>query len=358
MSSPPHPHTPISGVKPLDPFRRAVLRGLGVLLPPLLTIVIFLWVGNTVMRYVLRPLENATRYVLVEHTSDIRAANEFTKPPKAAGEAVSSPDDKLFRRTPDGLFIPEGVYTTAEERRNAKDAPPTTAREYYTIYVNEVWLQPWIVIPIFLWIFLVLLYSLGKFLAAGIGRFFWGQFEALITRVPLVSNVYSSVKQVTDFLFTDPDLDITRVVAVEYPRKGIWTVAFVTGDSMLDIQSAANESVMSVLIPTSPMPFTGFTITVKKSESIDLNITVDQAFQFVVSCGVVIPPQQLTSMTKRTTDLSDNGSAIAGPAPELARGMPPVKGVMHLNGAESEDDPTAHSAPAAKTESPQRDEGS
>ena len=61
---------------------------------------------------------------------------------------------------------------------------------------------------------------------------------------------------------------------------------------MLDIGSAANEPVVSVLMPTSPMPATGFTVTVRKSEVIDLNITVDQAIQFVVSCGVVVPPQQ------------------------------------------------------------------
>jgi uncharacterized membrane protein len=62
---------------------------------------------------------------------------------------------------------------------------------------------------------------------------------------------------------------------------------------MLDIRSAANEPVMSVLMPTSPMPVTGFTITVPKSECLDLNITIDQAFQFIISCGVVVPPQQL-----------------------------------------------------------------
>ena len=67
----------------------------------------------------------------------------------------------------------------------------------------------------------------------------------------------------------------------------------VTGESLLDIRSAANESVLSVLIPTSPMPVTGYTITVLKSETIDLNISIDQAFQFIVSCGVVVPPQQL-----------------------------------------------------------------
>ena len=83
-----------------------------------------------------------------------------------------------------------------------------------------------------------------------------------------------------------------KVVAVEYPRRGIWSLGFVTGESMLDIRSAANEPVVSVLIPTSPMPATGFTMTVLKSETIDMNITVDQALQFIVSCGVVVPPHQ------------------------------------------------------------------
>ena len=353
MAHPPPTHVPSPKSRPLDPFRRAVLRGLGVLLPPLLTIVIFLWVGNTVARYVLTPLEDYTRLVLVEYTSDIRVANEFTDPPTATGEVIKSEDDLLFRRTPDGLFIPDNVYAIAESTLASDDSPLDSARGYYTRYVNEVWLQPWLVVPIFLAVFLLLLYTFGKFLAAGIGRFFWAQFESLITRVPLVSNVYSSVKQVTDFLFTDPDLDITRVVAVEYPRKGIWTVAFVTGESMLDIESAANEPVQSVLIPTSPMPFTGFTITVKKSESIDLNISIDQAFQFIVSCGVVIPPQQLRPEGHvhkvRLQQALQEGLSDAAHA--AGRGMPPIKGVMHVNGDEKQDSDPA-SAESSETNDP------
>lgn len=292
MATPPQP-APEESPRSFDPFRRAVLRGLGVLLPPLLTIVIFLWVGSTVARHVLTPLEGATRYVLVEYLSQIRQPSDFPKAKAPLGDKLSDASG-TYRRTPDGLYIPEMVYEQVRVDLRRKEADPATAREWYGRYVDDVWLRPWIVIPIFLSVFLLLLYTIGKFLAAGIGRFFYGQFESLINRVPLVSNVYSSVKQVTDFLFTDPDLNINRVVAVEYPRKGIWTVAFCTGESMLDIESAANESVMTVLIPTSPMPFTGFTITVKKSETIDLNITIDQAFQFVVSCGVVVPPQQIT----------------------------------------------------------------
>jgi uncharacterized membrane protein len=143
-------------------------------------------------------------------------------------------------------------------------------------------------------VFLLVLYLLGRFLAAGVGRLFWTQIERLIHRLPLIRNVYSSVKQVTDFMFSERDIQYTRVVAVEYPRRGIWTLAFVTGESLLDIRCAANEPVMSVLVPTSPMPFTGFTITVRKSETLDLNITMEQAFQFIVSCGVVAPEHQIS----------------------------------------------------------------
>ncbi len=317
----------------LDPFRRAVLRGLGVVLPPLLTVVIFLWVGSTVARYVLTPLEGATRYVLVEYLSDIRRATDFDAGEKPLGDVAKDSDGKAFHRTPDGLYIPDDVYQNVSADLKRKDADPATAREWYTRHVDDVWLRPWIVIPIFLSVFLLLLYMIGKFLAAGIGRFFYGQFESIINRVPLVSNVYSSVKQVTDFLFTDPDLNINRVVAVEYPRKGVWTVAFCTGESLLDIESAANESVMTVLIPTSPMPFTGFTITVKKSETVDLNLTIDQAFQFVVSCGVVVPPQQITrAVAERERRLA------AGEPPDtssygLALGNPPIKGAANPNGA-------------------------
>jgi uncharacterized membrane protein len=103
------------------------------------------------------------------------------------------------------------------------------------------------------------------------------------------------------------------VIAVEYPRKGIWSIGLVTGESMVDIASAANEPVLSVLIPTSPAPFTGYTLTIKRSEAIDLNITIDQAVQFIISCGVVIAPQQMQTMGS-TAIQSKAGSDSALPA--------------------------------------------
>jgi uncharacterized membrane protein len=110
--------------------------------------------------------------------------------------------------------------------------------------------------------------------------------------VPVISNVYGSVKQVTDFFLTERNVEYNRVVALEYPRRGMWSMGFVTSDSLLEITVAAGEPLLTVLMPTSPMPMTGFTVSVPRSEVLDLNITIDQAFQFCLSCGVLVPEQQ------------------------------------------------------------------
>jgi uncharacterized membrane protein len=275
---------------PLDPFRRAVLRGLAVLLPPLLTIVIFLWVWNTVTNYLLTPTESLARRLIVQqYQKNILPAGQFTDEQITDGRATFA--GQVYQQLDDGRFVLAKDFEYLQSELGF-DPPSKSADDFYRVFVEKKWLQWYIVVPFFLCVFLLVLYLLGKFLAAGVGRFFWMQFERVINRLPVIRNVYSSVKQVTDFMFSEREIEYTRVVAVEYPRKGIWTLAMVTGESLLDIRSAANEPVLSVLIPTSPMPFTGFTITVKKSETVDLNITIDQAFQFIVSCGVVVPPQQ------------------------------------------------------------------
>lgn len=282
----------------LDPFRRAVLRGLAVLLPPLLTIVIFLWVWNTVTDYLLAPMESGAEQFLVNHyQKNIVPADQIPDSQVNRDPEDQIPDGRAtlggvaYQQTQDGRFVLADDYEFL--LNELKFEPPMkNADEFYRVFVKRKFLQGYIVIPFFLCVFLLMLYLLGKFLAAGVGRFFWMQFERVINRLPVIRNVYSSVKQVTDFMFSEREIEYTRVVAVEYPRKGIWTLAMVTGESLLDIRSAANEPVLSVLIPTSPMPFTGFTVTIRKSETIDLNITIDQAFQFIVSCGVVVPAQQ------------------------------------------------------------------
>ena len=168
-----------------------------------------------------------------------------------------------------------------------------TGEGFYRRYVDLTYLRPYYTVPFFLAVFILLLYFLGKFMAAGIGRFFTSVFERFVSRVPGVRAVYSSIKQVTDFLFSRQNVRFTRIVAVEFPRRGIWSMGFVTNEHFTAISDAAGEPIFTVLIPYSPIPHSGCTISVRRSECIELDVTFDQACQFIFSCGVVTPPEQL-----------------------------------------------------------------
>ncbi len=264
------------------PFRRVIFRGLALIMPPLLTIVILLWAWSMIDTYVLTPFEGGLRRAIVFSISEIE---EFDSKEVAA-------KDGFVKVSGQNKYVPEDVFQKVQEYPGPEGVP-ATARGVYERYVNIMYLNWYQVVPFFLVGLIMILYFLGKFLAAGIGRFFWNLFDGIIHRVPIIRNVYGAMKQVTDFLFGEHEMEYSRVVAVEYPRRGVWSIGFVTGESMKGISEATGEPVLSVLMPTSPMPATGFTITVRQSETIDLNITVDQAIQFVVSCGVVVPPHQL-----------------------------------------------------------------
>jgi uncharacterized membrane protein len=302
-------------------------------MPPLLTLVLFLWAWATIDSYVLKPMENVigraiilvsiNSHVFTQIPDDANPRNvkvlDRQGEPVPVGEVMAAAgnvqriptaakfyswnitsfehDGEVFVPTTDHKWISETVFEVVKRNPGKLIFAGATSNDIFERYVRITWLPRRYTIPVFLFIFVSLLYLLGRFLAAGVGRIFVLSVEGLINKLPVVRNVYSSVKQVTDFIFTERAIEFNRVVAVQYPRKGVWSIGFVTGESMLDIRSAANEPVLSVLMPTSPMPATGFTITVRKSETIDLDITIDQAIQFIVSCGVVVPLQQQTQET-------------------------------------------------------------
>lgn len=291
------------------PFRRALLRGLGVVMPPLLTIVILLWVCSTVQEKVLTPSVNFVSWCVVW---GFYADNIYDTPPGDAepGEFVEY-EDKMYARLTSNQYVLQEVVDEVRNRLGAESVPDS-GWGMYQRWVRIEWLPQWIVVPVFLGGFMILLTLVGRFLAAGVGRIMFNTFEQLIHRLPLVRIVYSSVKQVTDFVFEEREIEFTRVIAVEYPRKGLWSLGFVTGESMLEISATANEPVLSVLMPTSPMPLTGFTITIKKSEALDLDITIDQAIQFIVSCGVVVPPQQIQKAVEKADDAEASKATTVG----------------------------------------------
>ncbi len=283
--------------------RRAVLRGLGVVLPPLLTIVVLIWAWNAIENRVLIPVEVGIRYLMVWGFADIRHSvpadaivdtkNDAPGVRKRPGFTYRS---ESYLPDPTGRhYLPAYVVREVDDRVGAFGAsapPPKTATAYWDRYYQLHYMPRWIVVPVFLILFISLLYFLGRAFTDGIGRWFVSTFDATILRIPIVNKVYGSVKQITDFAFDDRQIEFNRVVAIQYPSEGIWSLGFVTGNGMREISEAAGEPMLSVLMPTSPMPVTGFTVTIRRSEAIDLELTVDEAIQFVVSCGVVVPPQQ------------------------------------------------------------------
>jgi len=175
--------------------------------------------------------------------------------------------------------------------KRSRLAPPSTetdtGEEIYRRYVELEYLKPFFAIPLFLALFILILYLLGKFIAIGVGGYFANVIESGIRRLPVVRNVYSAAKQISDFLFSEREFEFTRIVAVEHPRKGIWSVGFVTGEGLREVRESVGDPLVTVLIPYSPLPITGCTIIVRKSDCIDLDITFDQACEYIVSCGVV-----------------------------------------------------------------------
>jgi uncharacterized membrane protein len=272
------------------PFRRAVLRGLAGLCPPLFTFLIVAWVINTTKGYVLEPVTGWARQAIIWRLADVR--EDLPLNDLAARTALI--DGRVYHQIEDGRFIPKEVFEAV--KKEPGETPPITAEGYYRRYVDLNYLRPFYTVPFLLLLFVFFLYILGKFMTAGIGAFLVGVFDRFVSRVPGVRSVYSAAKQVSDFVFSGREVQFNRIVAVEYPRHGVWSIGFVTGESFSAIRDVAGGPVLTVMIPYSPLSVTGYTITVRKSECIDLNITFEQACQFIVSCGVVVPPQQLARL--------------------------------------------------------------
>ncbi|MEM8737473.1 MAG: DUF502 domain-containing protein [Planctomycetota bacterium] len=172
---------------------------------------------------------------------------------------------------------------------------------------------------------IVLIYIAGVLVTSFIGRRFYRMGENMIARVPLIRSVYPAVKQVTDFFFgggAEGKVEFNRVVAVQYPRKGLWSVGLVTGDTMEFIERAAGKPCLTVFVPSSPTPFTGYVITVPREDTIDLPISVEEALKFAVSGGVVIPTNQVINRQANQMELPGTAPATetaAAPSADLHR---------------------------------------
>ena len=264
-------------------FRSFFLRGLGILLPTVLTIWILIAAYGFVQEKIAGPTNEGVRLLVLHLTPWPSMPPEV----EILAEKLSVEQRLQWISTLNDKTRDEwkaAGYSGSWLKRHSRETKLRNWWKTYGMLLDMIGLV----------IAVVVIYIVGMLLGSFIGRRVYARSENLIQRVPLIRKVYPSVKQVTDFLVGSgkDQAQLSRVVAVEYPRKGLWSIGLVTGDTMRNIQEQIAEECMTVFVPSSPTPFTGYVITVPKKDTVELPVTIDEAFRFTISGGVLIPPSQ------------------------------------------------------------------
>ena len=279
--------------------RKLFWRGLTILLPSILTIWILITGYQFVQQRIAEPINTGIR----------------------AGIAQWSPLPVVLEE--DLINIKRELTQAQHERMRQASDPQNWLRQHAkTVKIHNLWTQysfPLDLLGLIVAIFLICV--VGLLLGSYIGHSLYRKGEKILQRLPLFKQVYPSVKQITDFLVTDGEerLKYSRVVAVQYPRKGIWAVGLITGETMINIEKMAGVPCATVFIPSSPTPFTGYTISVPRTDLTELPITVEEALRFTVSGGVVLPPSQSKELppqglsADRTSKVGTSNSSDVSP---------------------------------------------
>ncbi|MHC5110494.1 MAG: DUF502 domain-containing protein [Planctomycetota bacterium] len=285
----------------MDDFRRFFLRGLGALGPTLLTIAILVWVYSFVNEYfgtfVTRGLVLICSSVSQEPAPGL--VNE-DRDPLRYGQPIDEWDEYGRRLTVEYKIIhhkilgdrvspPAGVSQVIWQRavKARNEAMWQIASVKYRLHLLGFLIA------------IIFVYFVGFFLASFLGRAVWRGAEGVLYRIPLIRAIYPHVKQITDFVLSEKKaLEVSGVVAVQYPRKGIWSLGLSTGGALPRIQEDYEVELVSVFIPSSPTPVTGYVIQLPREDVIELDLTIDQALRFTVSGGVIKPGADLPDSLK------------------------------------------------------------
>jgi uncharacterized membrane protein len=142
-------------------------------------------------------------------------------------------------------------------------------------------------------LFVFILLTFIGFLTAGlIGRFIIKLGERIISRLPIIRSVYGALKQIFESVLASSSKSFREVVLIEYPRKGVWAIGFITGDTKGEVQNATKENMVNVFLPTTPNPTSGFLLFVPRKDVIILDMNVEQGNKMVISGGIVTPKQK------------------------------------------------------------------
>jgi len=136
---------------------------------------------------------------------------------------------------------------------------------------------------------LAILLLIGAVATNFLGKKLVTWWDALLNRIPIVRSIYSSVKQVSDTLFSENGHAFRKALLVQWPREGVWTIGFLTGLPGGDVVNHLPGEYLSVYVPTTPNPTGGYFVMLKKSDCVELKMSVDEALTYVISMGVVAP---------------------------------------------------------------------
>jgi uncharacterized membrane protein len=139
---------------------------------------------------------------------------------------------------------------------------------------------------------LLLVLLVGMLTANVLGRALLGMSEHLMGKIPLIKGIYGLFKQVTETIFSKDKGGFRKVVLIEYPRRGLWSVGFLTGNVEGELRRVMPHRLVNVFVPTTPMPTSGFYVLVPEEDILELRMSVDEAFKLIVSGGMVAPPDR------------------------------------------------------------------
>ncbi|MBP5215670.1 MAG: DUF502 domain-containing protein [Alphaproteobacteria bacterium] len=149
---------------------------------------------------------------------------------------------------------------------------------------------PYAVPGLGLLLLLVILFLIGMLTTGYVGKFFVRLGEKIIRKMPIVSSIYSLMKQIFETFLSQKSRSFSEVVLVEYPRKGLWTIAFVSKDvTGGEIENKVKQKTLSIYVPTTPNPTSGFLIFIPENDVIKLDMSVEEGIKYVISCGIVTP---------------------------------------------------------------------
>ncbi len=291
------------------PVQRAFLKGLSIILPAIITIAIFAWVWDILRVYVVELTIKVIDNVAVAGPRQLTDAelaylddSFFNREVEANGQYRQGP----VRRTADNLRRMPTVADLPLSHRGY--SPPGQDRSVLQLILDaNGWKRDydasghvqdygynWFDYLLAAVVGMALVVLLGFLARNFFGRRLVSLLEWFVTRVPVVRSIYPHAKQLVEFFFTDnKSIEFDTVAVIEYPRRGLWSIVFVTGAGLRSVQEYTQKRMVTVYVPSSPAPMTGYTMVVAADEVIQIDISVEEAMKYVVSGGVLPPSDEM-----------------------------------------------------------------